>query len=88
MFWINIHVVHVVVVLGLTCYAALQLPNCEVQVNISDGIRDGGNITKDGMTYTDKDYFSGSDGVVKGCVCHVKQCIRKCCLKNQVRTRS
>ncbi|VEN35604.1 unnamed protein product [Callosobruchus maculatus] len=48
------------------------------RVNISDVVRNRGEIVKDGVRYTPEDYFQ-ENGTTWGCICHVKKCVRKCC---------
>ncbi|XP_048524936.1 uncharacterized protein LOC125505338, partial [Dendroctonus ponderosae] len=61
--------------------------SCSVTVDISDGVVEGANITKDGVTYMPGKYFE--DGTtIKGCVCQVKTCLRRCCSSNETLTES
>nr|CAH7736760.1 unnamed protein product [Callosobruchus chinensis] len=55
---------------------------CRYSIDISDGVHLGTDITKNGITFSQKDYFKlGSS--IRGCVCNVKNCVRKCCPGNQ-----
>uniref|UniRef100_A0AAR5PPD1 G-protein coupled receptors family 2 profile 2 domain-containing protein n=1 Tax=Dendroctonus ponderosae TaxID=77166 RepID=A0AAR5PPD1_DENPD len=57
------------------------------KLDISDGVVEGANITKDGVTYMPGKYFE--DGTtIKGCVCQVKTCLRRCCSSNETLTES
>ncbi|XP_056629654.1 G-protein coupled receptor Mth2-like isoform X3 [Diorhabda sublineata] len=67
----------------LQTYGVCDESVCENSVDITDGIRSGTNITKDDITYTEKNYFVQGDSI-KGCICNVKQCIRKCCDEGEV----
>ncbi|CAG9856139.1 unnamed protein product [Phyllotreta striolata] len=51
---------------------------CTNYVDITDGRRSGDDIIKDGVTYRKNDSFSVGASV-KGCICNVLQCVRKCC---------
>lgn len=51
---------------------------CMQYVDITDGVREGVNIIKDGITYTPSDYVT-VDNTIKGCICNVRACVRKCC---------
>lgn len=51
---------------------------CDFFVDITDGTREGDTITKNGIIYTPENYFEDY-GTVKGCICSVIKCVRKCC---------
>ncbi|CAH1179458.1 unnamed protein product [Phaedon cochleariae] len=55
-----------------------------LSVNISDGSPVPGGIEKDNVTYPQKDIFT-SGGVIWGCVCNFRKCIRKCCAQNETK---
>ncbi|XP_060521060.1 G-protein coupled receptor Mth2-like isoform X4 [Cylas formicarius] len=55
---------------------------CDTYVDITDGVKSGPNITKDGLIYTENDYFVDNN-VIKGCICRVSSCVRKCCAANE-----
>ncbi|XP_066256056.1 G-protein coupled receptor Mth2-like isoform X10 [Euwallacea similis] len=50
---------------------------CEFTVDITNGTRNGTNITHDDVTYTTNDYITNSSGTF-GCVCSVSNCILDC----------
>lgn len=54
-----------------------------VSVDITDGVKNDHTITKDNVTYTPANYFS-HEGRIRGCVCNIKPCIRKCCPKGHI----
>lgn len=72
------------IVLAQTGGGSTQVSKCEKNVDISDGKRQGSSIVKDGVVYKEKDYFVDSDGSLRGCICNVKPCIRKCCAENEI----
>uniref|UniRef100_A0A6P7GQK9 Uncharacterized protein LOC114341713 n=1 Tax=Diabrotica virgifera virgifera TaxID=50390 RepID=A0A6P7GQK9_DIAVI len=49
-----------------------------LSVNITDGYKQGENITKDGIMFSPQNYFVENSSVY-GCVCNIKKCVRKCC---------
>jgi hypothetical protein len=54
-------------------------------VNITDGdLKSDGSIRKDGIVYNKSDYFHSEDGMILGCVCIIKFCVRKCCNPDEV----
>jgi hypothetical protein len=54
-------------------------------VNITDGdLKSDGSIRKDGIVYNKSDYFHSEDGMILGCVCNIKFCVRKCCNPDEV----
>lgn len=52
--------------------------DCDLTVNISNGVQHGPNITWDSLTFTEMDYFTNESGIF-GCVCRVDSCIQDCC---------
>lgn len=76
----TLNTILVVVNLAHLLLAAEYPCNVTLSVDISDGERDGsnGNIIKDGVTYTNEQYFE-YEGKTMGCVCNFKPCIKKCC---------
>ncbi|XP_018567318.1 probable G-protein coupled receptor Mth-like 10 isoform X5 [Anoplophora glabripennis] len=55
---------------------------CNISVDITNGVQEGTSIISDGITYTENDYYiNGSE--IRGCICNVKQCLRKCCLEGE-----
>lgn len=50
----------------------------ELSVDITDGVNNNGEITKDGVCYTNENYYN-KDGRIYGCACNIKNCLRKCC---------
>lgn len=54
-----------------------------LSIDISDGFVSGDNILKDNVTYTPTDYFRYND-TIRGCICNLKHCMRKCCPKGQI----
>ncbi|XP_066147735.1 G-protein coupled receptor Mth2-like isoform X2 [Euwallacea fornicatus] len=66
----------------LLLISAVSSENCETTVDITDGTRDGDSIVKDEVVYTPIDYFLECN-VVKGCVCQVTKCLRRCCDNNE-----
>lgn len=57
--------------------------NCHVTIDISDGTVNGTDIIKDGLTFTENDYYTDNDQVTWGCICQVKICIRRCCSSDE-----
>ncbi|KAG5896046.1 hypothetical protein JTB14_011041 [Gonioctena quinquepunctata] len=55
---------------------------CVDYIDITDGIKNGTDIIKNGFTFGETHYFVLGDSI-KGCICEVKQCIRKCCPEGQ-----
>ncbi|XP_074038802.1 G-protein coupled receptor Mth2 isoform X7 [Leptinotarsa decemlineata] len=55
---------------------------CADYIDITDGQRIGTNITKNGLIFDENHYFIDGNSI-KGCICDVKQCIRKCCPEGQ-----
>lgn len=51
---------------------------CDTYVDITDGNREGTNIIKDGVLYTQENYFEVGE-TIQGCICQVKPCVRRCC---------
>lgn len=49
-----------------------------VTENLNDGRKIGSAIVKDGLVYPRGTFFE-HDGDLKGCVCNVTRCLRKCC---------
>ncbi|XP_072397066.1 G-protein coupled receptor Mth2-like isoform X14 [Diabrotica undecimpunctata] len=49
-----------------------------LSVNITDGYKEGENITQDGITFSSQNYFVENSNIY-GCVCNIKNCVRKCC---------
>ncbi|CAG9838862.1 unnamed protein product [Diabrotica balteata] len=49
-----------------------------LSVNITDGYKEGENITQDGITFSSQNYFVENSSIY-GCVCNIKNCVRKCC---------
>lgn len=70
-----------VIIFGISSF--VEALNCDIFVDITDGTRDGNTITKNGITYTPENYFE-DQSTVKGCICNVIQCVRKCCEDGQV----
>ncbi|XP_066256048.1 G-protein coupled receptor Mth2-like isoform X2 [Euwallacea similis] len=66
----------------LLLLSAVLCENCETTVDLSDGTLDGDNIVKDRVVYTPADYFQ-EDNAVKGCICQVTKCLRRCCDYNE-----
>lgn len=54
-----------------------------VSVDITDGVRRDHTIIKDNVTYTPANYFS-HQGKIRGCICNIKPCLRKCCPKGHI----
>lgn len=73
-----------VVVFGALLGSALiiEATKCDTYVDITDGIRDGTSIIKDGITYIPDNYFE-VDETIQGCICNIKPCVRRCCSKGQ-----
>lgn len=74
--------VFVLVLLPITTVLTDEV-KCNITVDITDGIYDGTSIISDGITYDESNYFS-SGSEIRGCICNVKVCIRKCCLDGEV----
>lgn len=55
---------------------------CTETIDISDGEKIGSDIIKDGVTFSENDYFQNETRII-GCVCKVKKCISRCCLTNE-----
>ncbi|KAL3275856.1 hypothetical protein HHI36_020597 [Cryptolaemus montrouzieri] len=53
------------------CFKALS-------VDITDGVKNNRKITKDGIVYNSSNYHF-ENGLIYGCPCNFKKCIRKCC---------
>ncbi|KAL3275857.1 hypothetical protein HHI36_020598 [Cryptolaemus montrouzieri] len=49
-----------------------------LSVDITNGVKDGHEITKNGLTYNSSNYYR-ENGSIYGCPCNFKKCIRKCC---------
>lgn len=66
-----------ILVLGIA--EASQFP-CSVNLteNITNGKKTGDVIEKDNITYSPDTYFT-LNGVIRGCVCNITNCVRKCC---------
>lgn len=60
-------------------FSAVRIFSCVTYVDITDGVWNGLNITKDGITYTPNDYVTIND-TIKGCVCNVT----KCCAQGEI----
>lgn len=67
----------------IACDALEQPCPVFVSVDITDGIRRNQAIIKDNITYTPENYFS-FEGRIRGCICNIKPCIRKCCPRGQI----
>lgn len=52
--------------------------DCDLTVNISNGVQHGTNITFNNLTFTELDYFTNASGIF-GCVCRVDSCLQDCC---------
>lgn len=62
----------------LTLTQTIDLCSIEFSEDITNGTKNGGSIVKNGITYPMGTYYY-SNGTIRGCVCKVKKCIRKCC---------
>ncbi|XP_018327207.1 G-protein coupled receptor Mth isoform X5 [Agrilus planipennis] len=70
----------IVIVIYITAVSAENPCSEEFSVDISDGIVSQDNsIVKDGVTYSAGQYYYYNSTNIRGCVCEVKKCIRKCC---------
>lgn len=56
---------------------------CNISVDITNGVQEGTSIISDGITYNESNYYF-SGGEIRGCICNIKMCIRKCCLEGEV----
>lgn len=70
-------------IISVVCDISAIDCSLNVSVNITDGLRIGTKIIKDGLPYGTKDYFE-TNGTTVGCICNVKICIRKCCALNKL----
>lgn len=70
-------------VLNFPCDAIEEPCPVFVSVDITDGVRRNHTIIKDNVTYTPANYFS-YEGSIRGCICNIKPCIRKCCPKGHI----
>lgn len=53
-----------------------------MSVDLTSGIKVHNGIFKDGITYNESNYFV-DNGIVWGCICNIKKCVRKCCAPNE-----
>lgn len=60
----------------------LEAAKCDIYVDITNGTREGTTIVQNGVKYTPENYFE-LGGNIKGCICNVKQCLRRCCTDGQ-----
>lgn len=72
----------ILIILVIQIKTILSDENCINNIDITDGVRSGTNIIKDGITYTPKDYFLIGNST-RGCICNIKKCVRKCCLDGE-----
>lgn len=74
--------VFILVLLPVTAVLSQDI-KCNVTIDITMGVKEGTSIIFDGITYDESNYFvSGNE--IKGCICNVKKCIRKCCREGEV----
>lgn len=68
------------------CSCVMQKHRCppELSRDITDSDYDSftGSRTVDNITYSQYDYYVDK-GVIRGCVCDIRTCVRKCCPKNE-----
>lgn len=59
----------------------LKLPCPSVlTVDITNGQKlSNGSIIQDDVLFDAKNYFKDSNNTIRGCICNIKNCIRKCC---------
>lgn len=56
--------------------------DAELSVDITDGVHYNGQITKNGITYNEENYYQ-DNGRVYGCPCNIQNCLRKCCAETE-----
>ncbi|XP_063920677.1 G-protein coupled receptor Mth2-like isoform X4 [Zophobas morio] len=52
-------------------------------LDITTGNRYGSLIVKDDLTFNENNYFA-ENGTIYGCICNIRNCIRKCCGPNEI----
>lgn len=77
------HLPQLLLIYFLTCFTDCQsLCQKYMSVDLSEAIKINDGFFMDGITYDKYSYFE-DNGTYRGCICHAKKCIRKCCEKNQ-----
>ncbi|XP_075220887.1 G-protein coupled receptor Mth-like isoform X2 [Lycorma delicatula] len=64
----------------------ISLPKCELDLSVlieSSKIIHDDLITNDGTKYPKGTYWKDKQGNIRGCICKIKRCIRKCCPSSQ-----
>ncbi|XP_071050242.1 G-protein coupled receptor Mth2-like isoform X18 [Onthophagus taurus] len=64
-------------VLASLCHSA-DSRKCHPTIDISDGLQEEDHIIKDNIKYAPDNYYI-ENGIIYGCICDVKLCVRKCC---------
>lgn len=78
-----------VIFLSLSCLT--QITRCQLMCSlnftntITNGLKVNGTIIQNNVSYPNGTYFY-HDWEIKGCICKVKNCIRKCCPNGQLLT--
>lgn len=61
------------------CLDTKELCPLNLTMNLKDGFVTDDAIVKNNMTYFKNNYFITANGQIRGCICNLRMCIRKCC---------